>query len=204
MTLLNFLLNLLISVLLGGLIGLERQLNSRSIGMRTSVLVCMGASLFITFSFCIDGSDVSRVASQIITGVGFLGSGIIFKGKINVWGINTAATIWCTAGIGMLVGASLYMYAVVATGVLIIGNIILRPVSNHIEAKNFFNDIGGYLYKVNLSCHQTKESIVRTKIVELMSDKHTCLLGIHSVIENENKLRLEVGVCLHWKRLFCI
>ena len=89
----NFLLNLLAVVLLGAAVGLERQLTRHAAGIRTCVLVCVEACLFTFFPFCIQGGDVTRAAMQVVGGVGFLGSGIIFKEVSNVRGLNTAATI---------------------------------------------------------------------------------------------------------------
>lgn len=121
-----FLQHICVALGLGCAIGLERQFTGHSIGIRTGMLVCIGAALFTSFAYCIPDGDVSRMAAQIVTGVGFLGSGIIFKDGFNIRGINTAATIWCTAGIGVMAGAGLYVYAAISTGCLIVVNLALR------------------------------------------------------------------------------
>ncbi len=110
----SFLFNLLAAVAFGAFVGLERQLTGHPTGIRTCVLVCVGACLFTSFPYCIPGGDVTRAAMQVVSGVGFLGSGIIFKDGSNVRGLNTAATIWCTAGIGVFTGAGLYIFALLA------------------------------------------------------------------------------------------
>lgn len=162
---------------MGCTIGLERQITGHSIGIRTGILVCIGASLFTTFAYCIPNGDVSRMASQIITGVGFLGSGIIFKDGFNVRGINTAATIWCTAGIGVMAGAGLYDYATIATGSLITINFALRFLSRKIVHWQVRDDSGGF-FSLEVICSQEKEIAVREKITVLLSAKNKDLISL--------------------------
>lgn len=96
----DFLLRIGISFLLSFCIGLERQWRRRAIGLRTNVLVCIGAFLFVSFSMQTNANDVSRIAAQVVSGIGFLGAGVILKDKANIKGLNTAATLWCNAAIG--------------------------------------------------------------------------------------------------------
>ncbi|MBZ0100179.1 MAG: MgtC/SapB family protein [Taibaiella sp.] len=111
----------LIAALLGMVIGLEREWSGKPAGLRTLILVCTGSALFTIVSYNIaeldntGETDISRIASNIVTGIGFIGAGIIFKGKNNVHGLTTAATVWIAAAIGMAVGTGDYMLAVVAT-----------------------------------------------------------------------------------------
>jgi len=102
--------------LLGGLIGLERELRGYPAGIRTLALVALGASLFTDISQILGGDD--RVAAQIVTGIGFLGAGVIFREGLSVRGITTAATIWSAAAVGMAVGAELYITGALAAGVV--------------------------------------------------------------------------------------
>lgn len=162
---------------LGCVVGLERQITGHSIGIRTGVLVCMGASLFTTFSFCVPSGDVTRIAAQIVSGVGFLGSGIIFKDGFNIRGINTAATIWCTAGIGVLAGAGLYLYATVATACLTLANIVLRQVSKRMVRLKSADDSGG-AFRFNITCSLESADKVRKKLVDLLSEEKTYLLAL--------------------------
>lgn len=97
MPLLDFIIRIACAVLLGFCIGLERQLTGHIAGIRTNILVCLGACLFTVFSQLTFAPDPTRIAAQVVTGIGFLCSGIIFKDGFNVRGLNTAATIWCTA-----------------------------------------------------------------------------------------------------------
>lgn len=103
---------ILMSVLAGGLIGIERELRSKSAGFRTLMLICMGATLFTIFSKEFgSASEMSRIASNIVVGIGFVGAGVIFKADTRVNGITTAATIWVTAAVGMGIGAGHYILA---------------------------------------------------------------------------------------------
>jgi putative Mg2+ transporter-C (MgtC) family protein len=97
---------LLLAILIGGLIGVEREYRSKSAGFRTLTLICLGSALFTVFSESIGaGANPDRIASNIATGIGFVGAGVIFKGDFGVNGITTAAMIWVTAALGMGIGA---------------------------------------------------------------------------------------------------
>ena len=102
----DFVLRVALSMVLGFLIGLERQLTGHPAGIRINVLICMGTSFFTLFPMLYGSDQVFRVGSSIISGVGFLCSGVIFKDSGSVRGMNTAATLWCTAAIGILASTS--------------------------------------------------------------------------------------------------
>lgn len=185
MTIYVFIQNIGVALGLGCVIGLERQMTGHSIGIRTGVLVCMGASLFTSFSFCVPSGDVTRIAAQIVSGVGFLGSGIIFKDGFNIRGINTAATIWCTAGVGVLTGAGLYLYAAAATVCLTVANIVLRLVSNRLLHWKIADDNGG-TFRLHLTCSQEREDEIRKKLVSLLSENRTYLLSLsRKMLQNQ-------------------
>jgi putative Mg2+ transporter-C (MgtC) family protein len=126
--------NMLAAVLFGSIVGMERQARHRMAGVRTNALVALGAASFVTFAalFPGDGSP-TRVAAQIVSGIGFLGAGIIFRDGLNVLGLNTAATLWCSAAIGMFCGAGALFLAATLTGILLIVNLFLRPVVNLLD-----------------------------------------------------------------------
>lgn len=107
--------------------------------------------MFILYPFSINSNDTVRMGTQIITGVGFLGSGIIFKNEIGIRGINTAATIWCTAAIGILSGSGSHKYAITATIILIISNVLLQLLSKKIKVSYFFDDSENY-YQFFFTC----------------------------------------------------
>jgi putative Mg2+ transporter-C (MgtC) family protein len=108
-------LKLLISLLLGAMVGLEREWRKKPAGLRTHMLVSMGACLFTIVSISSFGADPARVASGIVTGIGFIGAGTIMASKAHIKGVTTAATLWIVAAIGLAVGAELYVPAVIAS-----------------------------------------------------------------------------------------
>jgi len=116
----NELLLIFISVVLGILIGAEREYRNKSAGLRTFILICFGSCLFTVLSIKIGVDDPDRIAANIITGIGFLGAGVIFKGDNKIDGITTATTIWATASIGMAVGSGYVYLAVLGTLLVLI------------------------------------------------------------------------------------
>lgn len=115
----NELLLIFISVVLGIIIGAEREYRNKSAGLRTFILICFGSCLFTILSIKIGVDDPDRIAANIITGIGFLGAGVIFKGDNKIDGITTATTIWATASIGMAVGSG-YVYLSILGTVLVL------------------------------------------------------------------------------------
>ncbi len=122
-------LNLLVALTCGALIGSERQIRQRTAGLRTNALVALGASAFVVFSGLFpDEVSPTRVAAQIVSGIGFLGAGIIFRDGFTVHGINTAATLCCAAGVGMMAGAGARPHAILLTGCVVFVNLGPRPL----------------------------------------------------------------------------
>jgi putative Mg2+ transporter-C (MgtC) family protein len=108
---------LLISFGIGTAIGIEREYRSKAAGLRTMIMICLGSTIFTEVSIQLGGD---RIASTIVSGIGFLGAGVIFKDGLTVSGITTATTIWITAALGMAVGAGEYFIAIVSSAVMII------------------------------------------------------------------------------------
>jgi putative Mg2+ transporter-C (MgtC) family protein len=128
-------LRLLLAALLGGVIGLERDIHGRAAGLRTNLLVCLGASLFMLVSLAVAGSgeavgglraDPGRIAAQVITGIGFLGAGAIIKAGFSVHGLTTAACLWLVAGVGMAAGAGYFELAFVVAGIALLSLLTLN------------------------------------------------------------------------------
>jgi putative Mg2+ transporter-C (MgtC) family protein len=113
-------LQLLISFVIGTAIGLEREYRSKAAGLRTMIMICFGSTIFTEISISIGESSPDRIASTIITGIGFLGAGVIFKDGLTINGITTATTIWIAAALGMAVGAGEYFIALIGSVVVII------------------------------------------------------------------------------------
>ncbi|KAA2217877.1 MgtC/SapB family protein [Chryseobacterium sediminis] len=132
----NELLLILISVILGLFIGAEREYRNKSAGLRTFILVCFGACLFTILSIKIGVENPDRLAANIITGIGFLGAGVIFKGDNKIEGITTATTIWATASIGMAVGSGYVYIALLGTALVLIILSVLTYLQNFIDNYN--------------------------------------------------------------------
>jgi putative Mg2+ transporter-C (MgtC) family protein len=117
----DIILKLLLAILVGGAIGFEREYHTKSAGFRTLTLICIGATLFTVFSQIIgDPGNRDRIASNIATGIGFVGAGVIFKGDFGVNGITTAAMIWATAALGMGIGAGYELVSVVSCVMILV------------------------------------------------------------------------------------
>jgi len=142
---LSVLAKLLLATLLGGAIGLERELAGKPAGLRTNILICVGAALFTQLSidiaqvgFSPDGhpyGDTTRIAAQIVSGIGFLGAGAILHGEGAVVGLTTAATIWVVAAVGAAVGAGAYVDALGSTALIMLILVGLRPFERKLLAK---------------------------------------------------------------------
>lgn len=118
-----------LSFFLGGLIGLERQIHQRIAGLRTNILVVLATTAFVNLCMRMGSTDDAiRVIAAVVSGTGFLGAGVIMKDGMNVRGLNTAATIWCSAAVGTCVGIGQYAVATLLTIFVICGNTLLRPL----------------------------------------------------------------------------
>ncbi|WP_312302782.1 MgtC/SapB family protein [Chryseobacterium sp.] len=132
----NELMLILISVILGLFIGAEREYRNKSAGLRTFILVCFGACLFTILSIKIGVENPDRLAANIITGIGFLGAGVIFKGDNKIEGITTATTIWATASIGMAVGSGYVYFSLLGTALVLIVLSALTYLQSFIDNYN--------------------------------------------------------------------
>src|SRR5580700_2082413 len=124
-----------VALVLGAAIGLERQWRQRTAGLRTNALVALGAALFELFAILLTnqrGADPTRIAAYVVSGIGFLGAGVILRDGIHVRGINTAATIWCSAAVGVLAGAGYLPAAALAAALILAAHLALRPVAQRI------------------------------------------------------------------------
>jgi len=127
--------SIVLAVVLGAIIGLEREFSGKAAGLRTNVLICLGAAVFTIISKRMAGENdsLTRIAAQIVTGVGFLGAGAIIQDRGGVYGLTTAATIWFVASLGMACGAGFYGLAVVLTFLAIFVLIGLRQVQKSLR-----------------------------------------------------------------------
>ncbi len=184
-----FITRLTICFFLSILIGLERQLRHRMVGLRTNVLVCIGAFLFVYLSFGINVGDNSRVAAQVVSGIGFLGAGVILRDGNKIKGLNTAATLWCVAAIGVLCASGLVIEATLGTIFVLLSNIILRLISLFIMDK--IKASAKEKYTIRINCKKAKEEKIRTNFAKIIDNNNLVLNSLErsEITEEEIKLK---------------
>ena len=133
-------LRLLLAVLFGGAVGIERETSHKPAGLRTNILICTCATMMMALSqLNVGGKDLGteamRIAAGVITGVGFLGAGAIIQSRGAVHGLTTASTIWAVAGLGLVLGAGYYALAAIFTAIIVLTLVLLRKVEGHIARK---------------------------------------------------------------------
>lgn len=133
---------LVLAVVLGGLIGLEREIHRKPAGLRTNILICMGAATFMLIAtrLSTDPTAVARLTAGIVTGVGFIGGGAVLRDHSNVYGVTTAATIWVVTSIGIACGMRLYEIAVTVTFLSLLVLVVLNPLDRKIHKTETEND----------------------------------------------------------------
>ncbi len=150
-----------LAFLLGGAIGLERQVRQRSAGLRTMVLVVVGATAFIHLGMRLAKLDGElRVLPNIVSGIGFLGAGVIMKEGEHVKGLNTAATLWASAGVGAFLGCGLVVEAIILTMFVLAGNTLLRPLVNYLDRRPL-GSASEACYTFHVICKPEDSNIVR-------------------------------------------
>lgn len=151
-----------VSFVLGTLIGLERQWRQRSAGLRTNVLVAVGAAAFSDLGYRILGAEGgTRIISYVVSGIGFLGAGVILKDGTNIRGLNTAATLWCSAAVGTLSGSGMPAEAATLACFVLAGNTLLRPLVNWVNRRPIDADVIEAKYAVHATCRPKDVSDVR-------------------------------------------
>ena len=159
----------------GAVIGSERQVRQRMAGLRTNALVSLGAAGFVIFSGLFpDEVSHTRVAAQIVSGIGFLGAGIIFRDGFNIHGLNTAATLWCSAGVGMMAGAGAWDLALLLTGLVVFVNLGLRPLVKLLKRYTRAGVPVIRAYRVQVTVDAAQEAGVRSLMLRTLS-----LGGLH-------------------------
>jgi putative Mg2+ transporter-C (MgtC) family protein len=177
LTIFQFSFRLLMALLLGAAIGVERQWRQRMAGLRTNTLVSLGAGIFITLAVKIGGDATGRVASYVVSGIGFLGAGVIMKDGVNVKGLNTAATLWCSAAIGSLSGMGFIPEAVVGTIFILLAHLILRPIGNKLSTLPIDKAAATQLcYVFTIKLKQDIENQVRVLLMQFMNDDNQLML----------------------------
>jgi putative Mg2+ transporter-C (MgtC) family protein len=180
------------ATLMGACIGFERQWRQRMAGLRTNTLVAIGAASFVIFEslFPDDGSP-TRVAAQVVSGIGFLVAGIIFREGLHVTGLNTAATLWCSAAVGLLAGSGHPLQAALATMFVVLVNLTLRPLVRIINRQPMAQTEADYHYSVRVVCRSPEEAHVRALLLQSTSNGQLSLRRLEST-DLEESGRVEV------------
>lgn len=164
---LDTLVSLTAAFVLGTLIGAERQYRLRTAGLRTNVLVAVSAAAFVDLAMQLaDADGAVRVIAYVVSGIGFLGAGVIMKEGMNVRGLNTAATLWGSAAVGCCAGADMLAQAVTLTAFVLAGNTLLRPLVNAINRSPLDERASEATYEIRLTVDAVSMDAVRDLLVE--------------------------------------
>jgi putative Mg2+ transporter-C (MgtC) family protein len=197
MQILDFLFRLGSALLMGAVVGLERQWRQRMAGTRTTALVAAGASAFVMCAFMVRDQSRSeaQIVSYVVSGVGFLGAGVIFKDAGGVRGLNTAATIWCSAAIGAICGLGDLLHALILAGAVLCANIVLRPIAYRLHPAQAASEEQEVDYALDLVCRPEDEARMRALLLQGMSQSPLTLTSLRSEdIEGTNKMRVTAQI----------
>jgi putative Mg2+ transporter-C (MgtC) family protein len=188
---LNTALALSVSFVLGAVIGLERQYRQRSAGLRTNVLVALGAAAFVDLGVRISGPDGSvRIIAYVVSGIGFLGAGVIMKEGAQVRGLNTAATLWATAAVGAFAGAGQELEAGLVAAFILAGNTLLRPLVDFVNRRPITPGETEALYRMHVVCKPENVSAARDLLFEELERHHYPIREIETLSEGEDVVEL--------------
>jgi putative Mg2+ transporter-C (MgtC) family protein len=173
------------ALVLGAGVGLERQWRQRMAGLRTNALVALGAALFELLATLmlagLHGVDPTRVAAYVISGIGFLGAGVILRDGVNVRGINTAATIWCSAALGVLCGAGYIIQAIIGAALIVAAHLLLRPVARRVDRLPATTDSEVQtVYRFAAVCRSADEAHIRALVVQALTSDEFVLRAVRS------------------------
>lgn len=178
MSVFEFTIRLFAALLLGAAVGVERQWRQKNAGLPTNTLVSLGAAAFVLLSIEIGGDATGRIASYVVSGIGFLGAGVIMKDGLNVHGLNTAATIWCSAAVGALSGLGLYAQASVVALAIIFTHLIFRPIGQKMAFLTFNKSAASQTeYLLTIGCGIDIENHIRVLLMQMLSSNEKLLLS---------------------------
>ena len=197
MPILDFILRLGSALLLGTLVGLERQWRQRMAGTRTNALVAAGACAFVMCAFLVRDTSRSeaQIVSYVVSGVGFLGAGVIFKDAGSIRGLNTAATIWCSAAIGALCALGAIPYAAILGIGVLVANIALRPLAYKLHPVQPASVDEEVTYAFELVCRAEDEAHTRALLLQELARTPLTLTSLRSEdIEGTQKLKVSAQI----------
>ncbi len=169
------------ALLAGAAIGAERQWHQKMAGLRTNALVALGAGGFVAFSDAVGQGDPTRIAAQVVSGIGFLGAGVILREGINVRGLNTAATLWCSAMAGTFAGGGYYVLSLGAAGFVVAVNLAMKPVVLRLNRQGRGSvEETEARYTISVTCRGAEEAHVRSLLLHALSQAGLGLRRIES------------------------
>lgn len=187
----GFAIRLAIAVLLGIVMGAERQLTKHKTGILTNVIVCVGSFAFTAFSYLAPdvNTDVTRVAAQIVSGIGFLGAGVIISDGTKIKGINTAASIWASASVGILCCLDKWWFAALVAGTIVLAHLIIHPITEYITKKQEYNkeksDKQETFYRITIVCSEENADEIKKNIIEYFRELDGVLLRNLEMVDLE-------------------
>lgn len=199
----EFALRLGCAFALGALVGVERQWRARMAGLRTNVLVSVGSALFVLLAAnTVEEVSPTRIAAQVVSGIGFLGAGVILRDGVNIRGINTAATIWCAAAVGVLAGSGLYLGATMGAAAVMAANILLRPVARKLQKRPSSSSEVETTYQVRVVCRGSQDAHVRALLLQALSDADFTLRSVDSghLVEDRESVSVLVEISTNGQR----
>jgi putative Mg2+ transporter-C (MgtC) family protein len=190
-----FIVRLLIAVALGAIIGAERQLRQRLAGLRTNALVAAGSALFVLVTALTDDREATaRIAAQVVSGIGFLGAGVIMREGLNVRGLNTAATLWCSAAVGVMSAFGEVIEAAAGALTVLGANIVLRGLTQRINRQDVKTATElEHRYRVSVTCRDEDEARVRTLLLHAVAGMSLVLQSLTSNDLEDEPGRVEVS-----------
>lgn len=192
-----FLARVTLALALGSVVGAERQWHKRKAGLRTHALVSVGAAMFVAISTAAGDESPTRIAAQVVSGIGFLGAGVIFREGLNIKGLDTAATIWCSGAVGSLAGMGYLPEATLGAFLVLAANLLLRPITKRIDQSHSDPRSQDEIrYVLSVVCRARAVAETRRALREAVDAQHLTLFALETSLERGPELwmaRAEVG-----------
>ncbi len=196
----DFIIRMLIIVAIAFIIGLERQLTGHIVGLKPTIVIAIGTMAFVSVEVIL-GNAEARMAANIITGIGFLCSGVIFRNGLTVNGLNTSATLWATAGVSVLVGYGYIAYGVVAAAMIVIFNLLILLISKVIKPIKFLSEVSNEdVFYIHVVC--LKADVPRVKDIVMRGNSDIISIdSIQTSTITEDKYRIKVRISSNHRRV---
>ncbi len=186
---------IVLALLLGVVIGIERQWRQRMAGLRTNALVAVGAASFASISILMNATiNPTQVAAYIVSGIGFLAGAVIFKEGFNMRGLNTAATLWATAAVGTLCGSGFAVDATIGAAIVVSANVFLRPIVARINRQPLDQTELAQVYEIAVTCPEQQEEAVRASVLTQIRATTLMLRALESHNVNTERVRVTASV----------